>query len=114
MSSPASREDAGRAKGERSIPAFRDTVRDAQDLASAMWHIFIRSTIAVRPPARTIPPWTREPRRSETDERLCALLYDLEIEFRKVGGGDPAYIYDEEYDLFRFAFSREHADWGTA
>ena len=30
--------------------------------------------------------------------------------------GDPALVYDEEKDLFRFidglfAFSREHADW---
>jgi len=38
------------------------------------------------------------------------------MEFRKVGWGDPALIYDEEQDLFRFrdgrfAFSREHADW---
>jgi hypothetical protein len=46
----------------------------------------------------------------------CRLLYDLEIEFRKVGWGDPALVYDEEKDLFRFtdglfAFSREHADW---
>ena len=44
------------------------------------------------------------------------LLYDLEIEFRKHDWGDPALIYDEEKDLFRFtdgkfAFSREHADW---
>jgi hypothetical protein len=32
------------------------------------------------------------------------------------GLGDPAFIYDEERDHFRFtdgrfAFSREHADW---
>ena len=44
------------------------------------------------------------------------LLYDLEVEYRKVGWGDPAYVHDEERDLFRvrdgrFAFSREHADW---
>jgi hypothetical protein len=61
-------------------------------------------------------PWA--PRHSETEERrrLCELLYDLEIEYRKVGWGDPACVYDEERDLFRFrdgrfAFSREHADW---
>jgi hypothetical protein len=40
----------------------------------------------------------------------------LEMESRKVGWGDPALLYDEEKDLFRFtdgrfAFSREHADW---
>jgi len=38
------------------------------------------------------------------------------MESRKVGWGDPALVYDEEKDLFRFrdghfAFSREHADW---
>jgi hypothetical protein len=38
------------------------------------------------------------------------------MEFRKVGWGDPALIYDEEQDLFRFrdgrfAFSRDHAYW---
>ena len=46
---------------------------------------------------------------------VCQLRYDLETEFRKVGWGDPALIYDEEKDLFRFtdgrfAFSQEHAD----
>ena len=61
-------------------------------------------------------PWA--PRRSETEERrrLSELHYDLEIEYRKVGWGDPAVVYDEEKELFRFvdgrfAFSREHADW---
>ena len=43
-------------------------------------------------------------------------LYDFEVECRKQGWGDPALVYDEEKDLFRwtdgrFAFSREHADW---
>jgi hypothetical protein len=38
------------------------------------------------------------------------------MESRKVGWGDPALVYDEEKDLFRFtdgrfAFSREYADW---
>jgi len=58
----------------------------------------------------------RAPRRSEASERrrLCQLLYDLESEYRKIGWSDPAYVYDEEHDLFRFskfAFCREHADW---
>ena len=60
-------------------------------------------------------PWAK--RRSETKQRRkdCELLYELEMEFRKVGWGDPALVYDEEKDLFRFrdsrfAFSREHAD----
>ena len=44
------------------------------------------------------------------------LLYDFEVECREQGWGDPAFVYDEEKDLFRFtdgrfAFSREHADW---
>ena len=62
-------------------------------------------------------PWA--PRRSETEERrrLCELLYDFEMEAKRQGFlADPAYVYDEEHDLFRFrdgrfAFSREHADW---
>jgi hypothetical protein len=62
-----------------------------------------------------IAPWARK--RSQTEQRRDAeLLYDLEVEFRKVGWGDSALVYDEEKDLFRFvdgkfAFSREHADW---
>jgi hypothetical protein len=40
----------------------------------------------------------------------------MEAEFGKVEWGDPALVYDEGKDLFRFhdgrfAFSREHADW---
>jgi len=59
-------------------------------------------------------PWSK--RRSEQRKRDAALRYDLEMESRKVGWGDPALIYDEEKNLFRFrdgrfAFSREHADW---
>ena len=56
-------------------------------------------------------------RRSEAERRRAdQLLYDLEIELRKVGWGDPAFVHDEERGLFRFhdgkfAFSREHADW---
>jgi len=57
-------------------------------------------------------------RRSEKEQRKsnATLLYELEVEFRKVGWGDPALVYDEEHDLFRFrdgrfAFSRKHADW---
>ena len=38
------------------------------------------------------------------------------MESRKVGWGDPALVYEEEKDLFRFkdgrfAFSRDDADW---
>jgi hypothetical protein len=58
------------------------------------------------------------PKRSETEKRRMAarLFYDFEVECRAQGWGDPAFVYDEEKDLFRwtdgkFAFSREHADW---
>ena len=45
---------------------------------------------------------------------MCELLYDLEVEYRKVGWGDPSYVHDEERELFRFrdgrfAFSRERS-----
>jgi len=46
-------------------------------------------------------PWL--PRRSETEHRrrYTSLLYDFEMECREQGWGDPAFIYDEEKDLFR-------------
>ena len=61
-------------------------------------------------------PWARRRSFSEQRKRDATLRYDLGVEFRKVGWGDPALVYDEEMDLFRFrdgrfAFSREHADW---
>ena len=54
--------------------------------------------------------------RSEQRKRDAALRYDLEMESRMVGWGDPVLVYDKEKDLFRFrdgrfAFSRDHADW---
>ena len=53
---------------------------------------------------------------TEQRNRNARLLYDFEVECRRQGWGDPAFVYDEEKDLFRwtdgrFAFSREHADW---
>jgi hypothetical protein len=58
------------------------------------------------------------PKRSEAEKRRlqARLLYDFEVECREQGWGDPAFVYEEEHDLFRFtdgrfAFSREHADW---
>jgi hypothetical protein len=59
-------------------------------------------------------PWAK--RRSEQRKRDAALRYSLEMESRKLGWGDPALVYDEEKDLFRFrdgrfAYSRDHADW---
>jgi hypothetical protein len=61
-------------------------------------------------------PWAKRRSKAEQRKMDTALLYELEVEFRKVGWGDPALIYDEEKALFRFtdgrfAFSREHADW---
>lgn len=55
-------------------------------------------------------------RRSEQRKKDAALRYELEMESRKLGWGDPALVYDEKKDLFRFtdgrfAFSRDHAEW---
>ncbi len=58
------------------------------------------------------------PKRSETEMRrvTAQTLYELEMECRRQGwGADPALVYDEEGDLFRFrdgkfAFSRRHLD----
>ena len=59
------------------------------------------------------------PNRSETAMRRITVetLYDLEMELRRQGwGADPALVYDEEKELFRFrdgqfAFSRTHGNW---
>lgn len=58
------------------------------------------------------------PKRSEREQRRmhAELLYEFEMECRNQRWGDPAYIYDQEHDLFRFrddkfVFSREHANW---
>ena len=53
---------------------------------------------------------------AERRKILARTYYDFEVECRRQGWGDPAFVYDEEHDLFlftdgRFAFSREHADW---
>jgi hypothetical protein len=55
-------------------------------------------------------------KRSEAEQRRsdARLLYDFEAECRRQGWGDPAFVYDEEHDLFRFtdnrfAFSRSFA-----
>jgi hypothetical protein len=37
---------------------------------------------------------------SERRKRDAALLYELEMEFCKVGWEDPALVYDEEKDPF--------------
>jgi hypothetical protein len=54
-------------------------------------------------------------RLSEQRKRDAALRYYLEMQSRKIGWQDPALVYGEEKNLFRFrdgcfAFSREHAD----
>jgi hypothetical protein len=75
-------------------------------------------TTTVLPFSVRVDPEGRWRCRSEAEQRRrdAELLYDLEVEYRKVGWGDPAYVHDEERCLFhfrdgRFAFSREHADW---
>jgi (p)ppGpp synthase/HD superfamily hydrolase len=75
--------------------------------------------VAVASRMRTISPMNepRFPRRSGTERRKnrARLSHDFEVERRKLGLGDLAFVYEEEKDLFRwtdgrFAFSREHAD----
>jgi hypothetical protein len=60
--------------------------------------------------------WFERRRESDLRKNRARLLYDFEVECRRQGWGDPAFVYDEAKDLFRwtdgrFAFSREHADW---
>ncbi len=60
--------------------------------------------------------WLPKRSLSELRRRRAEVLYNLQMEFRKIGWGDPAFVYDEERDLFRFrdghfAFLRRHADW---
>ena len=45
-------------------------------------------------------------RRSEQRKKDAALRYELEMESRKLGWGDPALVYDEKKDLFRFTDGR--------
>ena len=60
-----------------------------------------------------------KPKRSETEQRRmdAELLYDLQMEARRQGFlADPALVYAEEHDLFRFrdgqfAYFRRYADW---
>jgi hypothetical protein len=60
--------------------------------------------------------WFRKRSEAEHRKTKARLLYDYEMECRRQGWEDPAFVYDEERNLFRwtdgsFAFSREHADW---
>jgi len=61
-------------------------------------------------------PWIPRHSLSERCTTTAGAFYDFEVECRRQGWGDPAFVYDEEFDLFRFhdgrfAFSREHTDW---
>jgi hypothetical protein len=44
------------------------------------------------------------PKRSEVEKRRMRvkLLYDFEVECRRQDWGDPAFVYDEGKDLFRW------------
>jgi hypothetical protein len=60
--------------------------------------------------------WSSRYTEAQKRKITAQTFYEFEIEARRQGWGDPAFIYDEEKDLFRwtdskFAFSREHADW---
>jgi hypothetical protein len=64
----------------------------------------------------TVVRWFGKRRESDLRRISARVLYDFEVECREQGWGDPAFVCDEEKDLFRwtdgrFAFSREHADW---
>jgi hypothetical protein len=68
----------------------------------------------VDPPKK--PPLVRNLADRDWRRRAAETLYDSEMFMRSVGHPDPALVYDEEHDLFRFrdgrfAFSREWADW---
>jgi hypothetical protein len=52
-------------------------------------------------------------RRSELRKRDAALLYELEMESHKVGWQDPALVYDEEKDFFRFRDGRSPSPAST-
>jgi hypothetical protein len=63
----------------------------------------------------------RFPRRSGTERRKgrACFFYDFEVECRKHGRGDLAFLYEEEKDLFRwtdgrFAFSLESTPTGSS
>ena len=54
--------------------------------------------------------WFEKRRESDLRRSRARTLYDFEVECRRQGWEDPAFVYDEEHDLFRwtdgkFAFS---------
>jgi hypothetical protein len=74
-------------------------------------------SIEAAPRSRTIGAWDgsgNAPRPSEGRGRPGSYTNSRRSAARRAG--DPAFVHDEERDLFRwtddrFAFSREHADW---
>jgi hypothetical protein len=64
------------------------------------------------------PPLASHLSDAQWRRRAARIRYEIETAFREEGLGNPALIYDEENDLFRFAedgvfaFSVEHANWG--
>jgi hypothetical protein len=50
---------------------------------------------------------------SEWRRRKAETLYAAETELRNNGVVDERLIYDEEHEVFRLAFSREHANWAV-
>ena len=60
--------------------------------------------------------WFDKRRESDVRRIGASTLYDFEMECREQGWEDPAFVYDEEKDLFpwtngHFAISHEQADW---
>ena len=64
------------------------------------------------------PPLASHLTDAQWRRRAARIRYEIETAFREEGLGDPALLYDEETDFFRFArdgvfaFSSEHANWG--
>ena len=63
------------------------------------------------------PPLASHLTDAQWRRRAARIRYEIETAFREEGLGDPALLYDEEKDFFRFAdgvfaFSSEHANWG--
>ena len=65
------------------------------------------------------PPLASHLTDAQWRRRAARIRYEIETAFREEGLGDPALLYDEEKDFFRFAdgvfaFSSEHANWGSS
>jgi hypothetical protein len=66
--------------------------------------------VAVAPLMRTMPPmnepWFARRSGAERRNRRARLSYDFKVECRRHGWGDPAFVYEEEKDLFRWTHGR--------